>query len=115
MATVTSKERWAEAASAPKEAPTTTIAAPNAMASRRSSHWVVRQTEHIVHYAEHTDWCSSSRTEGIVERTDPKPVIARALRRERGRVGLSLTELARRAGIAKSTLSQLEAGNGNPS
>lgn len=41
--------------------------------------------------------------------------MARALRRERERRGLSLTELARNAGIAKSTLSQLEAGNGNPS
>ena len=41
--------------------------------------------------------------------------IATALRRERQRTGLSLTELARRAGIAKSTLSQLEAGSGNPS
>jgi len=50
-----------------------------------------------------------------VERTDPIPLIARALRRERERARLSLTELARRAGIAKSTLSQLEGGNGNPS
>jgi transcriptional regulator with XRE-family HTH domain len=41
--------------------------------------------------------------------------IATALRRERVRAGLSLTELARRAGIAKSTLSQLESGIGNPS
>jgi len=41
--------------------------------------------------------------------------IGAALRRERERAGLSLTELARRAGIAKSTLSQLEAGSGNPS
>jgi transcriptional regulator with XRE-family HTH domain len=41
--------------------------------------------------------------------------IATALRRERERTGLSLTELARRAGIAKSTLSQLESGIGNPS
>jgi len=41
--------------------------------------------------------------------------IATALRRERVRSGLSLTELARRAGIAKSTLSQLESGAGNPS
>lgn len=40
--------------------------------------------------------------------------MARALRKERERLGLSLTELARRAGVAKSTLSQLEAGNGNP-
>lgn len=50
-----------------------------------------------------------------MNRTDPIPAIARALRRERDRAGLSLTELARRAGIAKSTLSQLESGNGNPS
>lgn len=45
----------------------------------------------------------------------PLDVIAASLRRERERVGLSLTEVARRAGIAKSTLSQLEAGSGNPS
>ena len=42
-------------------------------------------------------------------------VVATSLRRERARAGISLTELARRAGIAKSTLSQLEAGSGNPS
>jgi transcriptional regulator with XRE-family HTH domain len=41
--------------------------------------------------------------------------IAAALRHERERAGLSLTEVARRAGIAKSTLSQLESGVGNPS
>jgi transcriptional regulator with XRE-family HTH domain len=40
--------------------------------------------------------------------------IAASLRRERLRAGLSLTEVARRAGIAKSTLSQLESGTGNP-
>lgn len=45
----------------------------------------------------------------------PLDVISSSLRRERGRSGLSLTEVARRAGIAKSTLSQLEAGTGNPS
>ena len=45
----------------------------------------------------------------------PLAAIATALRRERDRAGLSLTELARRAGIAKSTLSQLESGTGNPS
>ena len=50
-----------------------------------------------------------------MERTDPIPLIARALRRERERAGLTLTELAKQAGIAKSTLSQLESGNGNPS
>jgi transcriptional regulator with XRE-family HTH domain len=42
-------------------------------------------------------------------------LIAVTLRRERARAGLSLTEVARRAGIAKSTLSQLESGSGNPS
>src|SRR5581483_672205 len=45
----------------------------------------------------------------------PLEVIAASLRRERQRTGLSLTEVARRAGIAKSTLSQLESGTGNPS
>lgn len=45
----------------------------------------------------------------------PLAAIAAALRRERQRVGLSLSELAKRAGIAKSTLSQLEAGQANPS
>ncbi|MCG5212562.1 XRE family transcriptional regulator [Streptosporangium sp. KLBMP 9127] len=45
----------------------------------------------------------------------PLDVIAASLRRERDRAGLSLTALAQRAGIAKSTMSQLEAGTGNPS
>ncbi|MET8244556.1 XRE family transcriptional regulator [Streptomyces sp. NPDC005202] len=45
----------------------------------------------------------------------PLDWIAASLRRERTRAGLSLTELAKRAGIAKSTLSQLEGAGGNPS
>ncbi|MFC8721234.1 helix-turn-helix domain-containing protein [Kitasatospora sp. NPDC057198] len=45
----------------------------------------------------------------------PLESIAVSLRAERVRAGLSLTEVARRAGIAKSTLSQLESGAGNPS
>jgi transcriptional regulator with XRE-family HTH domain len=45
----------------------------------------------------------------------PMDRIATAIRRERDRAGLSLSELARRAGVAKSTLSQLESGTGNPS
>lgn len=45
----------------------------------------------------------------------PLATIAAAVRRERERVGISLAELARRAGLAKSTLSQLESGSGNPS
>ncbi|HZN70650.1 MAG TPA: XRE family transcriptional regulator [Micromonosporaceae bacterium] len=49
------------------------------------------------------------------ENTSIAETIAAALRRERDRAGLSLTEVARRAGLAKSTLSQLESGVGNPS
>jgi transcriptional regulator with XRE-family HTH domain len=45
----------------------------------------------------------------------PLADIAAALRRERERTGISIAELARRAGLAKSTLSQLESGTGNPS
>ncbi|WP_312169698.1 XRE family transcriptional regulator [Microbacterium sp.] len=41
--------------------------------------------------------------------------IARTLRREREAAGLSVSELARRAGISKATVSQLESGAGNPS
>lgn len=44
----------------------------------------------------------------------PSAVIASAVRRERTRAGLSLSALAGRAGLSKSTLSQLEAGDGNP-
>lgn len=51
----------------------------------------------------------------MAEPGPPIATIAAALRRERERVGLTLSEVARRAGIAKSTLSQLEAGIGNPS
>lgn len=42
-------------------------------------------------------------------------LVSMSLRKERARAGLSLTELARRAGVAKSTLSQLENATGNPS
>ncbi|MBO1334890.1 helix-turn-helix domain-containing protein [Streptomyces sp. VRA16 Mangrove soil] len=51
----------------------------------------------------------SPRSNGL-----PLDRIAAALRRERTRAGFSLSELAKRAGIAKSTLSQLEAANGKP-
>jgi transcriptional regulator with XRE-family HTH domain len=44
----------------------------------------------------------------------PTDLIAEAIARERRRAGLSLSALAERAGLAKSTLSQLEAGKGNP-
>jgi transcriptional regulator with XRE-family HTH domain len=45
----------------------------------------------------------------------PLARIAACVRRERQRAALSLTDLAKRAGLAKSTLSQLESGTGNPS
>ncbi|MER7757287.1 XRE family transcriptional regulator [Kitasatospora sp. NPDC097643] len=41
-------------------------------------------------------------------------VLAANLKRVRGQRGLSLSELSRRAGIGKATLSQLESGTGNP-
>lgn len=47
--------------------------------------------------------------------TTAQEFIASALVRERSRAGLSISELARRAGVGKSTLSMLEAGSGNPS
>jgi transcriptional regulator with XRE-family HTH domain len=56
-----------------------------------------------------------SPTERPVPKGAPLAVIAHSLRRERARTGLSLSEVAKRAGIAKSTLSQLEAASGNPS
>lgn len=51
----------------------------------------------------------------VEEATSPSAAVALALRRERERAGLTAADLAKRAGISKSTLSQLEAGNGNPS
>lgn len=45
----------------------------------------------------------------------PIDQIAATLSAERQRAGLSIAEVARRANIAKSTLSQLENGAGNPS
>jgi len=51
----------------------------------------------------------------MAEPGPPIAAIAAALRRERERTGMTLSEVARRAGLAKSTLSQLEAGTGNPS
>lgn len=43
------------------------------------------------------------------------PRISRVLRRERERAGISAAELARRAGLGKATVSQLESGDANPS
>ena len=65
----------------------------------------VRQTEYLGVWSEPV----SDTAANVVA------LISMLLRRERARAGLSLTELARRAGLAKSTLSQLENGVGNPS
>lgn len=46
---------------------------------------------------------------------NPRKLVANAIGRERDRAGISLSALALKADIAKSTLSQLEAGKGNPS
>jgi transcriptional regulator with XRE-family HTH domain len=68
---------------------------------------IVRQTERSGVWSEPV---SESATAA-----DVVALISMSLRRERARAGLSLTDLAKRAGIAKSTLSQLENGVGNPS
>ena len=46
---------------------------------------------------------------------DLRERIAHSLRREREAHGISVSELARRAGVSKATVSQLESGAGNPS
>ncbi|QGZ33721.1 helix-turn-helix domain-containing protein [Stappia indica] len=53
-------------------------------------------------------------SEGIKGPTGIGALVGAAVRRERLRAGLSASELARAAGLAKSTLSQLESGSGNP-
>lgn len=45
----------------------------------------------------------------------PIGILAVAVKSERERIGISVNELAKRAGIAKSTLSQLDSGSSNPS
>lgn len=51
----------------------------------------------------------------ITNEAQPISLLAAALKRERILAGFSVSDLARRANIAKSTLSQLESGSGNPS
>ena len=55
------------------------------------------------------------RSHDVSNSRPPIDRIAASIRRERERAGLSMSELARSAGVAKSTLSQLESGTGNPS
>mgnify|MGYP001628003528 CR=1 FL=1 len=50
-----------------------------------------------------------------MNKANPSHIIAAAIQRERQRAGKSLSALAAKAGLAKSTLSQLENGAGNPS
>ncbi|MBP6344628.1 helix-turn-helix domain-containing protein [Neisseriaceae bacterium CLB008] len=54
-------------------------------------------------------------TTGVTSSPHPMTLLSNAIKNERERQRLSMTELAKRAGIAKSSLSQLEAGSGNPS
>ncbi|UPY95857.1 XRE family transcriptional regulator [Pectobacterium sp. 21LCBS03] len=60
------------------------------------------------------DMAIDNQEKGAQEIT-PIARLAVSIRRERERLNLSVTELAKRAGLAKSTLSQLETGIGNPS
>lgn len=58
-----------------------------------------------------------SVTRGTAERrhpASPTAPLAANLRRLRQRAGLSVVELARRSGLGRATLTQLEAGGGNP-
>lgn len=50
-----------------------------------------------------------------MNQSQPLPPLAHNLRMWRERRGLSASALAREAGISKSTVSELERGNGNPS
>src|ERR1700677_3212805 len=84
----------------------------------------IMNTDPVVRQDEPSDDISNAGAAGPAPATVPAPasaggapleLIAASLRRERRRTGLTLTEVARRAGIAKSTLSQLESGTGNPS
>jgi transcriptional regulator with XRE-family HTH domain len=75
------------------------------MSTILNTHRYVRQTEFPYRWSEHVATANVS----------PASLVAASLRRERERTGLSMTDLARRAGVAKSTLSQLESGTGNPS
>jgi transcriptional regulator with XRE-family HTH domain len=75
------------------------------MSTILNKHHCVRQTEFLYRWSEHVATANVS----------PASLVAASLRRERERTGLSMTDLARRAGVAKSTLSQLESGAGNPS
>ncbi len=109
---------------APNERPTKPTATPMARTSRSSASTECSPDRTHVHYTERiamsfvkTNEATVGANNGVsvADGAPPLAAIAAALRRERERAGLSLTELARRAGLAKSTLSQLESGTGNPS
>lgn len=67
-----------------------------------------------VHYSEHISVRQKVQVFDIMDEITPNNLIANAIQRERNRRGLSLSALAAKAELAKSTLSQLESGNGNP-
>jgi transcriptional regulator with XRE-family HTH domain len=75
----------------------------------------VRQSEQSAYIPDQAAGGAPGGVPAAVPGGAPLELIAASLRRERRRTGLSLTEVARRAGLAKSTLSQLESGAGNPS
>src|SRR5690606_27397827 len=106
--------------------PIAKIATPIAAASRHRPGSIVRHIARTVRHHERRAVVRQTELDGrnservIPARTrpatqPPHAAIAAAVRRERERAGLSLTELARRAGVAKSTLSRLESGTANPS
>src|SRR5260370_1172463 len=114
---------------APKETPTIASAAQTRAMSRSVPRSSVRHVERMsfimnrrtsVRQIERTGFWSERMGNGSGDEGKTPPLgltalIAASIRRERDRAGLSLTELARRAGISKSTLSQLESGARNPS
>jgi transcriptional regulator with XRE-family HTH domain len=107
---------------APNDTPTTAIALAMASVSRRNEGVSVRQIERMASMMNTEPGVRQGERSALQNEHGsrrmahaPLDVIAFSLRRERERAGLSLSELAKRAGIAKSTLSQLEAANGNPS
>jgi transcriptional regulator with XRE-family HTH domain len=77
-------------------------------------HIIVRQAERKV-IETNPCWNGGMTDDAVPLAKASMDVIADSLRRERRRTGLSLSEVARRAGVSKSTLSQLESGAGNPS
>src|SRR5262249_30305356 len=116
MAIGTQGRRPPDTVMAPKEAPTIASARQTRAMARRLPASGVRQNDRLspsmnkrtcVRQAERLDVWSEHVGNGSQAEEAGAPalisLIAASIRRERDRAGLSLTELARRAGIAKST------------